>query len=586
MVLMPLAVLIVLELGLRLAGFGYPTSFFIKREDGKALGTNPHFGWRFHPGEGATKPYPVALPIQKAPNTRRIFVLGESAAQGTPAPSFGFARILEAMLGQQFPDTKFEVVNAAMRGINSHVILPIARECAGQSPDLFVIYMGNNEAAGLYAPEPDAFNFTPYLRLLRTSQWIKSTKLAQAMDRLVRAVAKKNPDARPQDMELFRRKRLLPDDPRRAAVYANFRRNLEDICRAARASGAPVVVSTVAANLRDFPPLGSLHRPGLASADLAAWEGSYAKGTNAEARNLPAEAIPHYLEALKLDDHYAELHFRLGRCCQAAGRAEDARRYFTLARDWDAMQFRADTRLNEIIREIAKANQSSEVVLADCERVLAERAAGEGGLPGSGWFHDHVHFNFDGDYLVARTLLADISKALKLGASPGATNQVLSRQACAEAIGFSAWDEISVQAAMVRATTLPPYLDQLEHAERQARLEELSRQRIQQFQKDDGIRRCVEFYQTAVARRPGDWQIHFNFGNLLNDFGDNNGALTEFATVTRLMPEFLPVRVTLAECLWKARRRDEAIRHLRDALRYDSDYFPAKDALAQIGQKR
>ena len=115
MVLMPLAVLIVLELGLRLIGFGYPTSFFIKREDGKTLGTNPHFGRRFHPGESATKPYPVVLPIQKAPNTRRIFVLGESAAQGTPAPSFGFARMLEAMLGQQFPDTKFEVVNAAMQ---------------------------------------------------------------------------------------------------------------------------------------------------------------------------------------------------------------------------------------------------------------------------------------------------------------------------------------------------------------------------------------------------------------------------------------------------------------------------------------
>jgi tetratricopeptide (TPR) repeat protein len=592
MVLMPLLVLALLEVGLRVAGFGYPTSFFLKRADGQTLTTNPYFAWRFHPGEGATKPYPLAMPIRKAPGTCRIFVLGESAAQGTPAPAFGFARILEALLERQFPGKKFEVVNAAMRGINSHVVRFIARECAACEPDFFIVYLGNNEAVGLYAPEPGGFSLTPHWRLQRLTQWLKGTKIGQAVQILTRAASKPAPK---QDMELFRRKRLLQDDPRRAAVYANFQRNLADICRVAQGSGARVIVSTLAANLQDFPPLGSLHRPGLAPAARAAWEASYAQGAAAEARNAPAEAIPFFLEALQIDEHFADLHFRLGRCYLAGGQLESARRHFTLARDWDATQFRTDSRLNDLIRQAA-GTQADRLVLTDLERVFAERAAAEGRLPGSAWFQDHVHFNFDGDYLAARTFLEAIAWVLpkmdsvnKNSATSALTlprPAVPSRAACAEALGFSEWDEISVQAAVVRALAQPPYLDQLEHAGRQARAEAASRRRVEQFQSEAGIPRAVAFYQAALARRPEDWQLHFNFGSLLKDFGNNHGALGEFSVTTRLMPEFLPVRILLGECLWRAQRRDEAVRQFREALRYDPHYSPAKDALAQVAQKK
>jgi len=52
-------------------------------------------------------------------------------------------------LRDRFPGTRFEVVNAAMTGINSHVALPIARETApGRMATVWVIYMGNNEGGG------------------------------------------------------------------------------------------------------------------------------------------------------------------------------------------------------------------------------------------------------------------------------------------------------------------------------------------------------------------------------------------------------------------------------------------------------
>ena len=135
--------MLLLESGLRLAGFGYPTGFFLRREiEGQACWIeNARFGRRFFPPSLARTPGSLAIPVHKSTNTFRIFVLGESAAMGDPLSNFGFSRMLDRLLQTRFPDRRFEVVNVAMTAINSHVILPIARDCARLDGDLWVIYM-------------------------------------------------------------------------------------------------------------------------------------------------------------------------------------------------------------------------------------------------------------------------------------------------------------------------------------------------------------------------------------------------------------------------------------------------------------
>src|SRR5947208_9832557 len=186
MLLGPVFLLGALELALRVIGYGYPTSFFIKTDDGHHYTANRSFGWRFFPRETSTAPHPFLMPVQKDPGTLRIFILGEAAALGTPAPPFGFGRILEVMLRRQFPERQFEIINAAMRGIDSNIVLPIARECAQHQPDLFIVYMGNNEAIGLYAPEPGSRNLTSRLKLLRAIQHARATKVYQLLESLIR----------------------------------------------------------------------------------------------------------------------------------------------------------------------------------------------------------------------------------------------------------------------------------------------------------------------------------------------------------------------------------------------------------------
>ena len=150
LVAVPAVLLLALELGLRLCGYGYETTFFkplrIGTED--YLVENDKFGWRFFPPEISRSPTPIRMPAHKSPGTYRIFLLGESAASGDPEPAYGMGRYLQVLLQERYPATRFEVVPAAMTAINSHAVLPIARECASHEGDLWVVYMGNNEMAG------------------------------------------------------------------------------------------------------------------------------------------------------------------------------------------------------------------------------------------------------------------------------------------------------------------------------------------------------------------------------------------------------------------------------------------------------
>jgi hypothetical protein len=59
-------------------------------------------------------------------------------------------------------------------------------------------------------------------------------------------------------MKLFLESRLAPDDPSRETVHRNFRANLEGILDVGEQAGVPIVLSTVAVNLKDFAPLAAL----------------------------------------------------------------------------------------------------------------------------------------------------------------------------------------------------------------------------------------------------------------------------------------------------------------------------------------
>src|SRR6202044_244084 len=194
-------------------------------------------------------------------------VLGESAAQGVPMPAFGFAPQLRAQLRARYPGREIEVINTGIVAINSHVVYQIARELSRFSPDLFVVYMGNNEVVGPYGPGCAYLSEMPPLWAIRLSVFIRSTRTGQLLASLLGRLAGggKGP-AQWGGMAMFVNNSVRGDDPRLATVYRNFESNLRDIIGVATAAGARTVLCTVASNLKDCAPFLSLHRPGLTEA--------------------------------------------------------------------------------------------------------------------------------------------------------------------------------------------------------------------------------------------------------------------------------------------------------------------------------
>ncbi|HMJ92151.1 MAG TPA: hypothetical protein VK530_20180, partial [Candidatus Acidoferrum sp.] len=312
MTVVPLLLLLLLEGVLRVFGVGYPTRFFIPAERG-TLTTNPKFAWQFYPRQSASAPTPVLLKKEKPAGVKRVFVFGESAAEGTPDPTFSFSRMLELMLEQQFPTNRVEIINAAVRGIDSHIIRQIAAECARLSPDLFIVYMGNNDMIGLHSPTPGEWNGLKRPALIRFEHAIKRTRIAQLFESGLRRSAAVPAKPRRQDMEFMRTQRLAFDDPARAVVYRNYRSNLESICKTAARAGAKTIVCSVGVNLHDLPPLQSMHRNDLSPAQLAEWSALYNAGSKAESNREFDAALKQFRAAALIDDHHADLLYRIAR---------------------------------------------------------------------------------------------------------------------------------------------------------------------------------------------------------------------------------------------------------------------------------
>ena len=174
-------------------------------------------------------------------------------------------------------------------------------------------------------------------------------------------------------MEMFMNNRLGYDDPARLRAYRNFSGNLEDILRAAHKVGVPVILSTVSVNLKDCAPFASLHSAGLDENQKSAWNEIYQQGVKLENAGSYRDALALYQKAAGIDPKFADLQFRMGSCNLALTNADRARADFKLARDYDALDFRADTRINSIIREAASTSRGRRCLPAGCSQRLGAK---------------------------------------------------------------------------------------------------------------------------------------------------------------------------------------------------------------------
>jgi len=444
-----------------------------------------------------------------------------------------------------------------MPAINSHVVREIAKDCARHKPDLFIVYLGNNEVVGPYGAGTVFGRFSSHLSLIRASVALKTTRLGQLINRFLEACQKDGVAQRWGGMRMFLQKQVRKQDPRLAKVYRHFRENLQDICRIGADGGAAVVLCTVGANVKDCPPFAALHRPDLTDDDRSAWDRIYEQGIRHEKECEHAAALAIYSRAVDIDDTHSDLQFRIGRCCWAMGKYDPARKRYEKARELDTLRFRADAEINHIIRHVARGNGNT-VLLVDAEKVL--QAHSPHGVPGQELFHDHVHLNFSGNYLLAEAILQRVSAMLG-GDTRGQNGRTLLTQAdCARHLAYTAYEKYRISHSVLHDYIgKPPFTDQLYHEDQVRELKQtvnnLKASLAQQDSSDvDGQ------YRDAIRMDPGDWWLRWKYAYFLTEhMKDHGAAARHYRIVKESLPHFPYAYVRLALVLARLGRHAESL---------------------------
>lgn len=580
-VLGPVVVLLLFELVLALTGYGRASDFLIpwKTAGRKILLTNEEYCEHFVPKELSRVPEACALEARKGKSTVRIFVLGGSAAYGDPDPAYGFCRQLEVLLNAQSSETSFEIVNAAVTSMNSHVARRIAQDCAAYEPDLFIVYMGNNEVVGPYGPPTLSASLYANRAFINAAITLKKeTRIGQLMANIAAAArAPKGTPPKWQGMEAFLTSQIARDDDRMQSCYRHFTENMRDIVRIAQRSGAGTLLCTVPTNLRDCAPFASKHKPGLTAEQRAEWESCFEAGRTLELAGDFEAALEQYERARVVDADHAELAYCMANCLYALEKFDEAKTMFAEARDLDTLRFRADSAINAAIRQAAQDLAGRGAMLLDLERYLEERT--ENQLLGEEFLVDHVHLNFRGNFLAAYAAMAAIAEMMpqaKLSAAEADEQDLY--DLCRRRLVCDDREAYRLAMVMYRRKTLPPFAGQLGHER------ELDGLREELF----ALRRAVKgqseseaAYVNALEQAPLDSYLNIRYGEFLVASGRLREALARYETVLEAEPFNWRVRKALAQALARGGMKDRAIEVVTSEV---TPYrYNRKEALLMLG---
>jgi tetratricopeptide (TPR) repeat protein len=566
---LPLIILLVLELGLRVIGVGYPTSIAVpctvKDEDYYC--NNTKFGWSFFPKRISRQTEPFMFPLEKEKNNYRIFILGGSAAQGTPDGAYSFGRMLDVMLRKTYPEVGFEVITVAMPAINSHVVYQIAQDCLEYEPNLFVVYMGNNEVLGPYGAGTMFSPISSHLRLIRGGVFLKSSRLVQVITGLSEGMKKKGESQSWRGLEMFLEKQVRKDDMLQAKVYRHFQRNLEDIIAGAGRKQVPLILCTVGSNLRDCPPFASLHSQVLSEDEQKKFGEFFAQGKQAESDKDFELALRKYQEALSIDNGFAEAHFRAGQCYWSRGEYNEAKNSYVLSRDYDTLRFRADSQINKIIEEIGIEYEGKGVYFVDTKKVFAENSLR--GITGKELFYEHVHMTFKGNYLLGRAVFLQLEKILpeSIRGKKNSNVKRVSEVECKQSLGYTKWERYKIYDKVLNSfIKQPPFTNQAYQSRRVRYLSD----KVKSYKKaltTEAIKEIAVQYHQAIRENPSDWWLYWKYADFLTDNNaDPTVIIMYYKQIEEMMPHYAQVYERLGSCQGKMGRLDEALQNCRKSV--------------------
>ena len=562
-VVFPLLFFVLLELGLTTLGVGTSFDYFHKIDiNGRPhYQENPDFADQFYPPSLNIGPLENTFAEERSPDLLRVYILGGSAAQGFPHKNHGLDRLLAAQLRAALPSRKIEVINTAMTSVNSHVIYAVAESIPDSSADFAVILMGNNEVVGPYGPGTFNQNFLTNITLIRGIQALKRTRTWQALNSLIlrfRPIDAQQ-DLKWEGMQMFTKHGVPHDDPRMESVYDHYEDNLVSIIETLRDKGIHVVLSSVPVNLQHSAPFMSVHNRDLSSNLLEQWRESTRNGAQSSDQGDWDGAIAHFQAALAIDPDYADTHFRLATAFKNIGQFQQAKTHYQRALDLDALRFRADTTINEIIRRVAAGIDDDAVTFVD-SAAAAERAS-QPFQPGWNLFLEHVHYDFAGNHVIS----AEVSRSIMSRLTGTDTYQPLPSVEVASRVGFPNFDTIAEIRNLQGMIQHPPFPGQSNYVELQQSLDD----RLQSVIKEVGSSTAVLQKRREVADAGlTDWKVHFELAVLNQRLGNTRAMYDDLNKILELYPYNRETYMKIAEAMSKDGKWREAIPYLEQSLYY------------------
>jgi tetratricopeptide (TPR) repeat protein len=362
--LFPFILLVLLEFVLRFFHYGHNTDLFIKDPfDDHYMVMNKYASDKFFSDTAnATKGNSELFQVDKAPNTFRIFVLGESTTIGYPYFHNGsFHRWLQYRLTRMYPDKNFEIINLSLTAVNSYTILDFGKQLAKYQPDAVLIYTGHNEYYGALGVGSTSYIGSNRF-LVQTLLSLRTLKVVQLFNNGIKKISgafasHKTGDRQTLMQRMASRQHIELNSTDYLAGINQYDQNMTELCKLLNDEKIPTFLSTVVSNEKDQPPFIS-------------------EGTG------PNSAIGFY---------------KAGQEAFAKADYTTAKQDFDKAKEMDELRFRAPEAINTIIRKLT--TEYPEVHLVDTKKEFEQYSPH--GIVGNETILEHLHPNLHGYYIMS-----------------------------------------------------------------------------------------------------------------------------------------------------------------------------------------
>jgi lysophospholipase L1-like esterase len=372
LILFPIALLIIIEVSLRLFNYGNDYTEWVSI-DNKYEILNPDIAGKYFSGI-TNLPYSTEsfLLKEKPKDAFRIITLGASSGAGYPYQNSGsFTKYIRKSLAFAFPNQKFEIANISMTAINSYTILDLLPGIIEKKPDLVLVYLGHNEFYGaLGAGSNQGIGSSRFATNLILK--FKKIKIYQLLENLVVSVqtlfnSKKNISDGTLMSNIAREKLIEFNSELFNSGVAQFEGNLNDIFALCKENNIPAISGTLVSNLKDLKPFNSIDN------------------RNGESANIIFN---------KAKEAYVDTNFY------------DADALFRLAKDLDGLRFRAPEKFNEVIYNLSAEYEFNVV---NIDSIINSES--KNGIVGNELLVDHLHPNLLGYQIIGKSFFEAILKS-------------------------------------------------------------------------------------------------------------------------------------------------------------------------------